>query len=100
MNENEERSPIISLRKVVKIYNPQHPNCVEVLKGVDLDVVPGEMLAVVGASGVGKSTLLHLMGTLDRPTSGTIRFGTLDVSGMDNIELARFRNRTIGFVFQ
>ena len=100
MNENEERSPHISLRKVVKTYNPQRPNCVEVLKGADLDVLPGEMLAIVGASGVGKSTLLHLMGTLDRPTSGAIQFGALDVSGMDNIELARFRNRTIGFVFQ
>jgi len=58
------------------------------------------MAAIVGASGVGKSTLLHIMGTLDRPTSGRVRYGGTDVFGLGNGELTAFRNRSIGFVFQ
>ncbi len=90
----------IQLTDVVKVYNPNQPNEVQVLKGVNLEIRPGEMVAVLGASGAGKSTLLQIMGTLDRPTSGGVAFGNLDVSTIDNIELARFRNRRIGFVFQ
>jgi lipoprotein-releasing system ATP-binding protein len=73
---------------------------VEVLKGVDLAVEPGEMVAIIGPSGSGKSTLLHLLGTLDRPDSGTIAIGGRKVQGMSGADLAAFRNRTIGFVFQ
>jgi lipoprotein-releasing system ATP-binding protein len=73
---------------------------VEVLKGINLKVAAGETIALVGASGAGKSTLLHVMGTLDRPTSGRVLFGNDDVLQMGDKELARFRNRSIGFVFQ
>ncbi|HVT04913.1 MAG TPA: ABC transporter ATP-binding protein [Thermoanaerobaculia bacterium] len=73
---------------------------VEVFHGLDLSIERGEMLAVVGPSGIGKSTLLHLLGGLDRPDGGTIRIGDRDLSEMSNDELARFRNRKVGFVFQ
>jgi lipoprotein-releasing system ATP-binding protein len=73
---------------------------VEVLRGVDLRVEPEEMVAIVGPSGSGKSTLLHLIGTLDRPDSGTIEIAGVSVAGLPPRELAAFRNRTIGFVFQ
>ena len=73
---------------------------VHVLKGVSLEIKRGEMVAIVGASGVGKTTLLHILGTLDRPTSGTVRFDGDDVFAKDDQTLADFRNRKIGFVFQ
>jgi lipoprotein-releasing system ATP-binding protein len=73
---------------------------VPVLHEMGLSVERGEMLAIVGPSGIGKSTLLHLLGGLDRPDSGTIRVDETDVTGMSNDELARFRNRNVGFVFQ
>jgi lipoprotein-releasing system ATP-binding protein len=73
---------------------------VHVLKGVTLEIKRGEMVAIVGASGVGKTTLLHILGTLDRPTSGSVRFDGDDVFAKDDQTLADFRNRTIGFVFQ
>jgi lipoprotein-releasing system ATP-binding protein len=72
----------------------------EVLKGIDLDVSKGDTLAIVGRSGVGKSTLLHILGTLDRPDSGSVLFKGIDCFSMKESELARFRNRHIGFVFQ
>ncbi len=72
----------------------------EVLKGIDLDIKRGEMVSVVGASGVGKSTLLHILGTLDRPTSGEVFFDGVNVFGFNDQELAAFRNKKIGFVFQ
>ena len=73
---------------------------VDVLKGIDLSVLKGEMIAVVGASGVGKSTLLHLMGALDRPTKGDIFYKGERVFGQTDKRLAMFRNKNIGFVFQ
>ena len=72
----------------------------EVLKGIDLEIKKGEILAIIGASGVGKSTLLHIIGTLERPTSGKVYFNEKDIFKLTNDELARFRNKTIGFVFQ
>jgi len=71
-----------------------------VLKEVDLDLYPGELVSLVGQSGVGKSTLLHILGTLDRPTSGNIMYDGQDPFAMSDKELAIFRNRFIGFVFQ
>ncbi len=73
---------------------------VNVLRGIDLDILRGEMLSVVGASGVGKSTLLHILGGLDRPTSGSVGYEGRDIFGMDESALARFRNTRVGFVFQ
>ncbi len=73
---------------------------VRVLQGLDLDVPQGEMLAVVGASGVGKSTLLHVLGTLDRPDAGSLVFGGEDVLALTEPRRCEFRNRTLGFVFQ
>ena len=72
----------------------------EVLKGVDLAVRAGELIAVMGESGVGKSTLLHLLGTLDLPTAGQLRIAGIDVLNLEDQVLSRFRNRHIGFVFQ
>lgn len=72
----------------------------KVLKGVNLDVHKSEILTIMGASGVGKSTLLHLIGTLDRPTDGNIFYEDQDITDFSDIELARFRNDAIGFVFQ
>lgn len=76
------------------------PEELVVFEGLNLEVVAGEMLAVIGESGVGKSTLLHLLGALDRPTSGEIYFRLQTISSFDERELADFRNREIGFVWQ
>lgn len=76
------------------------PEELPVLDGIDLDIGAGEMLAVVGASGVGKSTFLHILGALDRPTSGKVYYGDVDVFGLDKGRLSRFRNERVGFVFQ
>jgi len=73
---------------------------VEVLQGIDLVFGQGERAAIVGASGVGKTTLLHVLGTLDRPTSGKVFYQGKDIFQMGEKELAHFRNREIGFVFQ
>ncbi len=89
----------IQIRGLVKTFWT-NGNRVEVLKGVDLDILPGETLAVVGASGVGKSTLLHILGTLERPTAGQVLWEGEEVFALDDQRLAAFRNRKIGFVFQ
>jgi len=73
---------------------------IHVLRDLDLAVTHGEMVAIVGASGVGKSTLLHLLGGLDRPDSGRIVVADTDLRGLDDLALVRFRNRNVGFVFQ
>jgi lipoprotein-releasing system ATP-binding protein len=72
----------------------------EVLRGIDLNIYPGEILCIVGPSGAGKSTLLHCMGTLDLPTSGRIRLAGDELTTLSSARLAAVRNRTIGFVFQ
>jgi len=73
---------------------------VQVFENLNLDVERGEMLAIVGPSGIGKSTLLHLLGGLDTADSGQIRVSDTELTSMSNDELARFRNRNVGFVFQ
>jgi lipoprotein-releasing system ATP-binding protein len=73
---------------------------VEVLRGIDLTFSQGERAAIVGASGVGKTTLLHILGTIDRPTAGKVLHGGRDIFTLNEKDLALFRNREIGFVFQ
>ena len=89
----------ILVHEVVKSF-ARDGERVEVLKGVNLTIAAGELAAIVGPSGVGKSTLLHLLGGLERPTSGSIRYGDTDLAGLSDLALARFRNRRVGFVFQ
>lgn len=79
---------------------PRDGERVEVLKGVSLRIAPAELVAVVGPSGVGKSTLLHLLGALERPTSGEILYAETALSTLNDAVLAEFRNRQVGFVFQ
>jgi lipoprotein-releasing system ATP-binding protein len=86
-------------RALAKSYESGNAS-VEVFKSLDLEVERGEMLAVVGPSGIGKSTLLHLLGGLDRADGGEIRVDGRDYASMSNDELARFRNDKVGFVFQ
>src|SRR5438874_5320651 len=91
--------PFLQARDLSKTYrNAALP--VQVFENLNLDVERGEMLAIVGPSGIGKSTLLHLIGGLDRPDAGNIRVADREVTAMSNDDLARFRNRNVGFVFQ
>jgi len=73
---------------------------VEALRGIDLDISKGELVCIMGASGAGKSTFLHILGTVERPTSGQIIYDSRDIFGMSDDELSEFRNKNIGFVFQ
>jgi putative ABC transport system ATP-binding protein len=91
--------PLISVRELTKTYRVGDID-VRALRGVSLDVAPGEFLALTGPSGSGKSTFMHLVGCLDRPTSGQYLFGGRDVAQLSSHQLARVRNREIGFVFQ
>ena len=90
---------LIQVENVHKQY-AQHKSVVKVLCGVHLQIAVGEMVAVVGPSGAGKSTLLHIMGGLERPTKGTIRYGDRELLQFRDDQLADFRNRHIGFIFQ
>ena len=91
--------PVLSLRDVTKVYRNGSLE-VAALRGVTLDVQPGEYVAVMGPSGSGKSTLMHIIGCLDVPTAGSYHLAGEDVSSMSENELADVRNRSIGFVFQ
>lgn len=86
---------MIELRRIKKNFGS-----LEVLRGVDFDVNQGEILSIVGASGAGKTTLLQILGTLERPTSGTVSYDGTDPFALSGRRLAAFRNQTIGFVFQ
>ncbi len=86
---------MIEARNIVKRYGN-----LEVLRGVDLDIAQGEIVSIVGPSGAGKTTLLQIIGTLDTPQQGEVRYDGKNVLALKDKELARFRNRNIGFVFQ
>ena len=91
-----------NLIRIVDLYKSYYDGLTElpVLKGIDLEVKKAEIIAIVGASGVGKSTLLHLLGGLDRPTEGTIFYEGEDIFALSDQKLDWFRNEEIGFVFQ
>jgi lipoprotein-releasing system ATP-binding protein len=91
-----------SLLEVVDVYKSFDTGTsrVDVLKGISLSLTEGETIALVGASGAGKSTLLHIMGALDRPTSGKVVCKGRDIFQLNDVSLASFRNRSVGFVFQ
>jgi lipoprotein-releasing system ATP-binding protein len=99
----DEKRPIpdrfLTVRDLCKSFKNNEIR-IDILKGVYLDMDAGETLAIVGASGIGKSTLLHILGALDRPDSGAYFFHGDDIFGFDQIRLAQFRNETVGFVFQ
>ncbi len=92
--------PIIALDGIVKRYFIGKPNELEVLHGVSLAVQPGEFVSIVGESGSGKSTIMNILGLLDRPTEGTYLLDGVDVANADDNFLSRVRNLRIGFVFQ
>ena len=91
--------PLISVRDLTKAYTLGDV-AVHALRGVSLDIAAGEFVSVSGPSGSGKSTFMHILGCLDRPTSGSYRLAGRDVSGLSRDQLAVVRNRQIGFVFQ
>jgi lipoprotein-releasing system ATP-binding protein len=91
--------PLVRIRGLRKSYWLEDKR-IDVLKGVDLEIGAGEMVSLIGASGVGKSTFLHVLGTLDLPTEGEIRIDDTDVFARNPAALSDFRNRCIGFVFQ
>ena len=91
--------PLISVGGLTKTYHVGEHD-VHALRGVSLDVAPGEFVSLTGPSGSGKSTFMHLLGCLDRPTEGTYRLNGRDVASLSKNELARVRNKQIGFVFQ
>lgn len=98
-NKKQQAEQFIVVRGLCKSFNNSGAR-INVLAGVDFNLDAGETIAIVGASGIGKSTLLHILGTLDRPDRGTFFFQKEDVFLFDNFKLARFRNESVGFVFQ
>ena len=91
--------PLIEVRGLHKSF-PMGEGRIDVLRGIDLSIARGEKLAVLGSSGVGKSTLLHVLGALDHPTRGRVLFQGEDLFARDSDSLAEFRNSKLGFIFQ
>lgn len=97
--ETAQISPLIEVRDLYKSFDAAGAR-IDILKGVDMNLASGQTLAVVGASGIGKSTLLHILGALDRPDRGSVLIQGQDMFQLNNGRLAEFRNQTVGFVFQ
>jgi lipoprotein-releasing system ATP-binding protein len=92
-------SPLVTARRLGRSYRSGRSRVV-VFENLSLEIAEGEMVAVVGPSGAGKSTLLHLLGGLDRPSAGSVKVAEFDIFKLADVDLARFRNREIGFIFQ
>ena len=90
---------LLEAKGISKVYKDSEIP-VEVLKELDISLDAGEMVGVLGASGSGKSTMLHILGGLDRPSSGNVVFDGIDIGKLSSDELARYRNKSVGFVFQ
>ena len=86
---------MLEAKKIVKTYGK-----VEVLKGIDVKIDQGEVVSIVGPSGAGKTTLLQILGTLDSPTSGQVKYSGVNITRMNDAQLGAFRNKNIGFIFQ
>ena len=102
MKQSKTGKTILRVEGLTKTFpiGPHSNGKLYVLRGINLSVAEGSIVAIVGASGAGKSTLLHIVGTLDRPTSGRVYYDDVDIFELGDEELARFRNKQIGFVFQ
>lgn len=104
MNDNKPIQdnviPILNAENIQKSYAMGKASELKVLKGLDIQINQGEIVAITGPSGVGKSTLLHILGILDRPTNGKVILDDVDAFSMGDQQLAKFRNQKIGFVFQ
>lgn len=96
----DSTAPLLAAEGLTKQYPTGAGGTLDVLRGIDLEIAEGEFVAIVGESGTGKSTLLHLLGGLDRPTEGQVQFRGQPLSKLSDEALARFRNRHLGFVFQ
>ncbi len=96
----EEKKTIIRLQRIVKRFYIGKPNELEILHGIDLEVKEGEFLSIVGSSGSGKTTMMNIIGILDRPTEGGYLLDGMDVANAKDRELSLIRNQKIGFVFQ
>ncbi len=97
-SDTQDQRPVLDLDAVTKLY-PGHPP-VAALRGASFSIRQGELVAIVGPSGSGKTTLLQLMGSLDRPTAGTVRVNGTDVASLSDRQVAYLRATTIAFVFQ
>lgn len=96
---NSNAKMLIEAKNISKVYKDSG-KAIEVLRGIDITIEKGGLVGIYGASGSGKSTLLHILGMLDRPTSGVVRIDGVDFMGQSDVKMARIRNRDIGFVFQ
>ncbi|MDF3348949.1 ABC transporter ATP-binding protein [Sulfitobacter sp. KE34] len=92
--------PVLRLSGISKSYNPGKPNEVQVLRGIDLEVAPGEVVALVAPSGAGKSTLLHIAGLLDTADSGTVQIAGDDLTGQSDRRRTAVRRADVGFIYQ
>jgi lipoprotein-releasing system ATP-binding protein len=92
--------PILALKGVQKTYNKGKPNAVEVLKGIDMALNPGEVVALVAPSGAGKSTLLHIAGLLDTPDAGSVQIAGAEMVGLSDRRRTGVRRHDVGFVYQ
>lgn len=92
--------PILSLKGITKTYKRGEPGEVQVLRGIDLDIMPGEVVALVAPSGAGKSTLLHIAGLLDGPDTGTVAIAGQDLTGQGDRTRTATRRRDVGFIYQ